>query len=46
MPGCRRPLANLHVGLEWGDLVRLFMADPGNRQGWVERHSLTGLSFA
>lgn len=39
-------LANLHVGLEWGDLVRLFLADPGNRQGWVERHSLTGLGLA
>lgn len=38
-------LHDLHVGLEWSDLVRLFLDDPQNRRGWVERHSLAGLNL-
>ena len=43
--GTEAALEALHVGLEWAELVRLFLDDPTNRTGWVERHSLTGLGL-
>jgi len=41
--GTEAALESLHIGLEWSDLVRLFLNDPANHTGWVERHSLAGL---
>ena len=36
-------LANLYVGLEWTELVTLFLDDPYNKSGWVEKNALTHL---
>lgn len=29
----------LYVGMEWQDLVNVFLEDPTNQTGWVEHHS-------
>lgn len=34
----------LYIGLNWQDLVRLFLADPDDRTGWVEANSLARLT--
>jgi glycosyltransferase involved in cell wall biosynthesis len=44
--GAEAALAGLHVGLDWPDLVRLFLEDPADRGGWVRRHSLAALGLA
>lgn len=31
----------LYIGLEWPELASLFLADPENRSGWVQRNSLS-----
>ena len=36
----------LFVGASWYDLVEAFVADPQNRSGWVERHSLQAILAA
>jgi Glycosyltransferase len=41
--GAETALADLHVGLEWPDLVRHFLDDPHNETGWVNRSSLASL---
>jgi glycosyltransferase involved in cell wall biosynthesis len=32
--------ASLYVGLNWVDLISIFLNDPRNRTGWVEANSL------
>lgn len=44
--GTEAALSDLHVGLEWADLVRSFLDDPQDRTGWVGRNSLAALSPA
>lgn len=39
-------LARLYVGTSWYGLVMHFLDDPGNRTGWVERHSLRAVMAA
>lgn len=36
-------LAGLHVGVEWRELMTMFLRDPRNSSGWVARHSLKAL---
>lgn len=33
----------LYIGLDWPDLINLFLADPGDTSGWVEANGLTAL---
>jgi len=33
-------LERLYIGVEWGDLLHLWLADPANRTGWVAPRSL------
>ena len=35
----------LYVGMVWMDLIRAFLADPGNRTGWVGDHSLASMGY-
>ena len=35
----------LYVGMLWEDLVGIFLEDPQNKTGWVQRNSLTGLGL-
>ncbi len=41
--GAEAALADLHVGLEWPDLIRHFLDDPHDETGWVDRSSLAAL---
>lgn len=34
---------SLYIGMEWPDLVTVFLGDPSNRSGWVEANSLVQL---
>ena len=36
-------LDSLYIGLEWSELVELFLNDSRNSTGWVEKHSLKTL---
>lgn len=38
-----KALEQLYVGLEWSDLIDLFLQDPSNKTGWVEKNTLTDL---
>lgn len=33
-------LDGLHFGVEWTEMIDMFIADPENRTGWVQRNSL------
>lgn len=37
-------LQSLHFGVEWTEMIDMFVADPENRSGWVEAHSLAAMA--
>lgn len=38
-------LSGLYIGLEWSELVTLFLEDPEDHSGWVSSHALPALGF-
>jgi glycosyltransferase involved in cell wall biosynthesis len=41
----QKALNDLYVGLEWSKLVDIFLNDPDDSSGWVERNSLKALKL-
>lgn len=43
--GSRGALDRLYLGLDWNELISLWIADPCNRTGWVGRSSIETLGY-
>ena len=37
-------LDKLRFGVEWTEMIDMFIADPEDRTGWVERNSLAAMT--